>query len=718
MAQKTDVSRRGVLKGAVATGLVLGVSFAAPRGVFSASRTGGRSLEPNAFVRIAPDNRITIISKHIEIGQGVTTGIATIIADELDADWSQIRVELAPANDALYKNSIFGFQATGGQYSMQECFLQMRQAGATARAMLVSAAAHEWKVPENSISVSKGILQSGARKATFGELAALAATLPVPAQVTLKTPDKFIYIGKPGHRVDSRAKCTGTETYTIDVRLPGMLTAVLARQPRFGSVVASFDATKALKINGVAQVVQTPEGVAVIATGMWPAIKGRDALVITWDDTHAEKRSTSELFAAYSTKLDKPGAKARASGDIATGLKQASNVVHAVYEFPYLAHATMEPQNCICRLREGKLEIWSASQGPTYDVKNAAAAAGLSVEDVTYHNYPAGGGFGRRGTADSDVFVEAVHIAMAAKTDVPIRYQFTREDDIRSGWYRPCYVHGMEAAVDKNGAICAWSHRIIGQSIMEHYTIFHAVKNGVDPTSVEGAENMPYEFPNCAIDMHIEEAGPPVQPYRGVGASHNAYAVETMMDELAAAVNADPIAFRLAHLKNKPRFGAVLRMAGEKSGWGTALPAGQARGLALGIYIETPIAHVVELHLDKDGKITLDRVVVVVDCGRVINPDVVRAQMEGGIAFGLSCLMGEVTLDKGAVVQSNFNSYEVARMNMMPKIETYIVPSTDKPIGIGEAVVVSIAPAIANAVAALTGRRIRKLPLSKSGLWI
>ena len=711
-----DLDRRTFLKATGALGLVIGVSLTGAGRALSAGPA--KPFEPNAFVRVAPDNTVTIIIKHHEMGQGITTGLSTLVAEEMDADWSQIRTEFAPASDTLYKNLIFGFHATGGSTSIANSFDQMRMAGATARAMLVGAAARAWGVPETAIAVANGELSAGTRRATFGQMAAAAAELTLPADVRLKAPEQFAYIGKSLPRLDVPAKSNGTEVYTIDVQLPGLLTAVTAHPPRFGATVKSVDASSALAVKGVLKVVEIPEGVAVVATGMWPAIQGRNALRIVWDEAKAETRSSADLVAEYRARLDAPGATALDRGDVAAGLASGKTIVEAVYEFPYLAHAAMEPMNCVAWLHDGKLETWSGHQAPTMDQRNAAAAAGLAPEQVVVHTLPSGGSFGRRSTFTGDHIAEAVHIAKAMGGDAPIRLQRTREDDMRAGYYRPLYVHGMKAAVDDAGNITAWSHRIVGQSIFGSFPPFAAsIKNGVDDSSVEGAANIPYAIANVRVDLHTTEAGVPIHVWRSVGNSHTAYAVETMIDELAAAAGKDPVAFRLALLKDKPRHAGVLRLAAEKAGWDKSLPNGAARGVAVHESFGSYVAQVVELHLADDGAVTVDRVVIAVDCGRVVNPDIVRTQMEGAMGFGLSAaLYSELTLEKGAVTQGNFDDFEVLRFPAMPKVEVHIVDSAAKPTGVGEPAVPPTGPAVANAVAALTGKRIRRLPMARTDL--
>lgn len=709
------LSRRQMLQASAVLGVGLVIGVAMTRAGRTFAQGAASTFAPNAFVRVAPDNIVTIIIKQHEMGQGVTTGLATLVADEMDADWAQIRYEYASANDKLYKNMLLlGFQVTGGSTSIADSFEQMRKAGAMARAMLVAAAAKQWGVAHSAIKVDKGVLRSGKHHATFGEMALAAAEMAPPVDVPLKTPERFTLIGKAAPRLDSPGKSRGTETYTIDVKLPSLLTAVVAHPPRFGAKLKSFDASKALAVPGVKKIVAIPQGVAVIASGMWPALKARDALEISWDESGAEKRSSSELIAECKSLLDKPGAVAFSTGDAKKAIAEGVTVLDAVYEFPYLAHAAMEPMNCVVWLRDGKLDTWSGHQAPTQDQLAAATAAGIAPEQVTVHSLPSGGSFGRR--ALPDYIIEAATIAKVAALGVPIRLQWTREDDMRAGYYRPLYVHSLKAALDDKGNISGWSHRIVGQSIMGSDPNFAAaVVNGVDGTTVEGAAALPYAMPNAFVDMHTTTLSVPVWWWRSVGHSHTTYAVETMIDQLASAAKRDTLEFRLALLSGKPRHANVLKMAAEKADWGKRLPQGMARGIALSDAFNSFIAQVVELHIEEDGSVKLDRVVVVIDCGQVVNPDIVRAQMEGGVGFGLSAaLYSELTLDKGVVGETNFHGYKVLRFNDMPKVEVHIVDSKEKPTGVGEIGVGPIAPAVANAIAALTGQRIRTLPIART----
>jgi isoquinoline 1-oxidoreductase beta subunit len=546
-------------------------------------------------------------------------------------------------------------------------------------------------------------------------LAGKAAGLPVPADVALKDPSRFTLIGTSVPRVDAKSKTDGTAQFALDVRLPGMLTAVVARPPVFGAKVKSVDAAPAKAVKGVVEVVQVPSGVAVVATNFWAAAKGREALNVQWDDAGAETRGTAEIMSEYKALAEKPGMPARSQGDAAKALAGAAKTITAAFEFPYLAHAPMEPLDCVVRLDGNRCEIWAGDQFQTIDQGNAAAAAGLKPDQVQIHTLMAGGSFGRRANTVSDYIVEAVHIAKALDRGTPVKLVWTREDDIRGGRYRPMYYHTLTAGLDTQGRPVAWQHRIVGQSIIGG-TPFEPVmvKDGVDGTSVEGAANLPYDIPNLAVDLHTTKVGVPVLWWRAVGSTHTAYSTEVFIDELAHAAGKDPVEFRRALLTHHPRHKAVLELAAEKAGWGTKLPEGKARGVAVHESFSTFVAQVAEITMQADGSVKVDRVVCAVDCGRAINPDVIRAQMEGGIGFGLGgVLYGEVTLDKGEVQQSNFHDYRVLRIEEMPKVEVHIVPSTEAPTGVGEPGVPPIGPAVANAVFAATGRRVRSLPFTR-----
>jgi len=714
MQQPIQTSRRRFLQGAsvAAAGLVVGFHFS-PNGKAYAAGKAPAAL--NAFVRIAPDGIVTVYAKHVEMGQGSYTGLATILAEELDADWSKVRATGAPADAKLYANLAFGMQGTGGSTAMANSYDQLRQAGATARAMLVQAAAETWNVPAGEISVAKGVVSHAAtgRKAGFGALAERAANLPPPANVTLKDPARFSLIGKQVPRLDARAKANGTAEFTIDVKLPGMLTALLARPPRFGGKVKSLDASAAKAVPGVMGVVQVPGGVAVIAKGFWAANKGREALQVEWDFSNAENRGSEEILTAYRALAQQPGRPARRDGDADAALAKAAKRIEAHYDFPYLAHAPMEPLDCVVQLSPEGCEIWAGDQFQTVDQANTAHVLGIKPEQVKINTLFAGGSFGRRANMQSDFVVEAVQIAKAFGGNAPIRLLWTREDDIRGGYYRPLYHHRLAAALDDKGELVGWQHRIVGQSIMGG-TAMEAVmvKDGIDATSVEGAANLPYAIPNLAVELHTTKAGIPVLWWRSVGSTHTAFATELFLDEVAAATKQDPLALRRKLLAKHPRHLGVLNLAAEKAGWGKPLPKGWGRGIAVHESFNSFVAEVAEISVQPDGSWRVERVVAAVDCGRAINPGIIRAQVEGAIGYGLSAaLYGAITLENGEVQQSNFHDYEALRIDRMPKVEVHIVPSTEKPTGIGEPGLPPIAPAVASALMAVTGQRFHALPL-------
>jgi len=720
-------SRRGFLKsagGAASLALTIGFEWTVTtRRALAAGpmpAVPGTTFAPNAFLRIGADDSVTVIAKHVEMGQGSYTGIATVVAEELDADWALVRVESAPADVKLYANLVFGMQGTGGSSAMANSWNQLRDAGAKARSMLLAAAAKEWQVPVSELTVEKGIVYHAGKKrqATFGALVKTARALPVPDTVTLKDPKDFKLIGHTAPRVDAAAKSDGTAEFTLDFALPGMLVALLQRPPLFGASVKSFDPTAAAAIPGVVKVVEVPAGVAVVAKSFWAAKLGRDALKIEWDETKAEKRSSAAILDEYRRLADQPAVSARADGDAAQAIKNASKKVSASYAFPYLAHAPMEPLDAVVKLTGGSCEIWAGDQFQTLDQANAAHTAGLEPQQVSIHTLYAGGSFGRRANTRSDYIVEAVSIAKAFGADgTPIKLQWTREDDIHGGLYRPMFFHKLEAGLDEKGKLTGWRQVIVGQSIMAGTSFAGMIKDGIDPTSVEGAANLAYAIPNVKVELATTTTGVPILWWRVVGSSHTAFAVESFIDEAAHAAGADPYTFRRDMLAHEPRMLAVLDLAAEKAGWNTPLPPGKGRGIAVAEAFKTLVAQVAEVSVAKDGRIKVDRVVCAVDCGTPINPDIITAQMEGGIGFGLGAVLySEITLKDGRVEQDNFNSYRVLRMNEMPKVEVHIVPSTAPPTGVGEPGVAPVGPAVANAIFAATGKRIHVLPFSKSGL--
>jgi len=709
------LTRREFLKAGAMAGAGLTLAFYLPR-IWAASAPAAIPVpQPNVFLRIGTDNTVTVMSKHLEMGQGIYTGLATLAADELDADWAQVTVEGAPADARRYNNLFWGpAQGTGGSTSVANSWEQMRKAGAAARAMLVAAAADSWKVPATEITVHKGVVShKSGRKASFGQLADKAATMPVPADVKLKDPKRFQYIGKRVPRTDSRAKTNGTAQFTIDKKLPGMLTAVVAHSPLFGAKPKSFDAAKAKAIKGVTDVVQIPTGVAVLATDFWAARQGRDALSVQWDETGAYKASSADILAQYKQLAQKPGTVAHKAGDAEKALAGAAKKLEASYEFPFLAHSPMEPMNCVMQLKNGACEVWNGEQLQTVDQYNVAGVLGLKPEQVRLNMLYAGGSFGRRANPVSDYLVETAHIVKAIGGKSPVKLQWTREDDTRGGFYRPFNFHALRAGLDGDGSIVAWQHRLVGQSIGAGTPLEKMlVKDGIDVTSVEGANNLPYDIPNMLVDLHSPKLGVPVLWWRSVGSTHTAFSTETFIDELAALAGNDPLEFRRALLKKHPRHLGVLNLAAQKAGWGKPLPKGRGRGIAVHESFNSCVAHVAEVSVNSDGTIKVHRMVCAVDCGIAVNPDVVRAQMEGGTGFGLAAaLHSEITLKDGRVVQSNFHDYPPLRMNEMPAVEVHIVPSSEKPTGVGEPGVPTVAPAVANAVAAATGQRLRNLPL-------
>jgi len=731
-AEAPPLSRRFVLQSLAGSGLVLGFAglvgspaLAAAPGAEGAA-TG--PLAPNPFVRVGTDNLVTVVCKHHEMGQGNMTGLASLVAEEIDADWAQMRSEAAPADATRYNNLLFGpMQGTGGSTAIANSYLQYRSAGAAARAMLVAAAADAWKVPASEVKVAKGVLSHASGKhATFGQMAEAASRQQVPGKPALKADKDFTLIGKNGStpRVDSPSKCNGSAVYTIDVKLPGLLTAVIAFPPGFGAKLVSFDATAAKQVKGVTDVVQVPEGVAVVATGTWAALQGRKALKLQWDEATSSQFDSEKTLAQYREQARQPGmrftkpAAAAPTSTPAPAPAPAPTVktVEAVYEFPFLAHATMEPMNCVAWLHDGMLETWGGHQTPSMDQMLAAKAAGLPMEKVRLHSVYSGGSFGRRANGSSDFTVAAVNVAKAIGRPVPVRVQFSREDDTGAGFYRPMMVHAVKVGLDAQGGISAWRHTIVGQSIVAGTPMAAMMKDGIDPTSVEGVADTPYALPMMVGELHTQALA--VQPlwWRSVGNTHTAYVMETLMDELAAATGQNPLAFRLALLKNSPRAAGVLRLVAQKAAWGRPMKPGAAQGIAMHHSFETFVAQVAEVSM-KNGKVKVERVVCAVDCGVAVNPDVIRAQMEGGIGYGLSALYySEVEIKGGRAINRNFDSYRSLRIHEMPKIEVHIVDSKVAPTGVGEPGLPPLAPAVANAVARLGGPRLRRLPFARAGL--
>lgn len=719
MSAPAIVGRREFIRigAAVGGGLLVSLYAPLPGGASEAGAADEKDFPLNAFVRIGTDETVTVIAAHSEMGQGVYTSLPMLLNEELEADWSRIRVESAPV-DKVYNHPVFGMQMTGGSTTSPAEWERYRKMGAMARTMLMQAAAKQWNVDVSSCHAEKGVVIHAAsgRRATYGSLANAAARLTPPADVPLKPAKSFTLIGKPTRRLDTPSKTNGSAQFGLDVSVPGMLTAVVLRPPVFGGKVTKLDATEALKVPGVKAVEQVPSGIAVIAQGFWPAKLGRDKLVVIWDPGANAGLSTEQMLADFRELAKNPGNIARKTGDPAGALKSAAKTITAEYDVPYLAHAMMEPLNCVVDLKADSCEIWTGTQFQTVDRASAAKVAGLPPEKVQIHTTLLGGGFGRRANPASDFVVEAVQVAKVAKA--PVKVVWTREDDLRGGWYRPMWHDRFEAGLDSSGNPVAWTHTIVGQSIMQG-TLFEGmmIKDGVDGTSVEGAADLIYGVPNLQVDLHSPKIGVPVQWWRSVGHSHTGFSVEAFLDEVAHAGGKDPYELRRALLANQPRMLAVLDLAAHQANWGAKLPAGVGRGIAAHFSFDSYVAQVIEASVEKGGVVRVHRVVCAVDCGQTINPDTVIAQMEGGIIFGLTAaLKNEITLKDGKVVQSNFHDYQMLRIYEAPKIEVYIVPSSANPTGVGEPGVPPVAPALVNALFAATGKRIRRLPIRPSDL--
>jgi isoquinoline 1-oxidoreductase beta subunit len=716
---QSGLSRRSFILGAatVGAGLTLGVYLSKSRKGVEIARPDHLAeqmavdWDPQAFVHIGTDNTVTVYCKHTEMGQGIYTGMATIVAEELDASWEQMRVEGAPADARFYSNLFWGEQFTGSSSSLDNSYNQLRQVGAATRQMLINAASNKWGVPVAQISVSDGELRHAIsdRSATFGDLTELASEQSVPESVTLKSPNEYRLIGSHVRRVDIEGKTNGTVRYTQDFTLSGMLTAVVARPPRFGATLTSFDGLDARAVDGVVDVVGIPNGVAIIATHFWAATRARDVLSIEWDESNAFALSSEDIVAEFKAIVGTGGTIARDDGAYDESLANAQQVIEAEFEFPYLAHAPLEPTNCIVQIAEGKCEIWNAAQQQTRDQADAAAILGLKPEQVEVNQLYAGGAFGRR--ASKDYTVEAVQVAKAANRSEPIKLIWTREDDMKAGQYRPLNFHQLRAGLDTAGTLVGWHHRIVGQSILSQEEPAW-VEDGVDSTSVHGANDWLYDVPNVRVETQSPEYPVPVLWYRGTGATHTVFAVETLIDDLAALANRDPFEFRISMLGNQPRMANVLSLAADKANWNSPIGSGIGRGISICEQRGTYLAQIAEVSVQDDGTWSVERVSTVIDCGLVINPDVVRAQMEGGTGFGLSSLLGdEITFKNGYVQQSNFDTYRLLRINQMPDIDVDIVSSSEPPTGVGELAPMTVGAAVGNAIYAASGKRHRRLPI-------
>jgi isoquinoline 1-oxidoreductase beta subunit len=696
--QKLD--RRNFLKSTAvaAGGLVLG--FHVPEALHAEGAAG----KLNAFVQVGTDDTITLYIHKAEMGQGTVTSLSMLLAEELECDWKKIRTEFPGVDPVAYGQ----MQGVFGSMSVRTSWEPLRKAGATAAEMLIQAGAQKWNVPKSQCRAENNSVVniSTNQRLSYGSLAEAASKLPVPQYgVALKDPTQFKLVGKSQKRMDTPDKVSGRTTFGIDVKIPGMLYATLLRCPVFGGKVQSFDATKAKAVPGVKQVVQISNGVAVLAENTWAAIEGRKALVVQWDEGPMASTSSATIRKTFSDLAEKPGAVARKEGDVAAALASAPRRLDAVYEAPYLSHAPMEPLNAVAHVRADSADVWSGMQIQSVARQTAARLAGLPQEKVQIHTVYLGGGFGRRGGAD---FIgEAVEISKAA--GVPVKLQWTRDDDLQHDTYRPASYTKFSAALDDKGMPTVWNVRVVCPS-------FGGLRNGVDRTAVEGIAEIRYTIPNILVDYHPPDVGIPTSYWRSVGYSQNTFFTESFLDEMAVAAKKDPVEFRRQLLAKAPRMLGVLELAAEKSGWGKPLPAGRRRGVAVVDNLGSFNAQVAEISIEK-GKLRVHRVVCAVDCGHVVNPSIVVQQIESGIVYGLSAAMrGEITIDRGRVQQTNFNNYEPLRMDEMPVIETYIVPSTNPPGGIGEASTPAIAPAVTNAIFSATGKRIRRLPIRAEDL--
>jgi len=718
MSNTIQMDRRQFLKSGAMAGGGLIISFMLPVNAKTLKKlnTGTPNLyfAPSAFLRVGVDDSVNIILSHVEMGQGIWTTLSMLIAEELDADWKNITIEHSPAGKS-YIHTAYGLQITGGSSSTWSEFDRYRQAGATARILLIQAAAEKFKVKPEDCRTENGMVICGNQKASYGELATAAAALPAPGKVELRKPEQWKYIGKGIKRLDAPDKVNGSAKYGMDVHFPGLLTAVVAHSPAIGGKVISFDASAAKAVAGVRDVVEIPTGIAVIADHFWAAKKGRDALKIVWDPGPNTGLNSPAQLENYRKLANEKGLPALEKGNVETGLAKASKIMEAEYFLPYLAHAAMEPINCTVKITDNKCEIWTGTQMPMIDQAAAAKILGFTTEQVDIQTPYLGGGFGRRATPTSDFVSEAVYIAKASGK--AIKMVWTREDDMRAAYYRPAFLHRMRIGVNTEGYPIAWQQTIVGQSITAG-TPFES-KDPIDGSSVEGVNDSPYmkSIADAYIGLHSPRIPVHVLWFRSVGHTHTGYVMETMIDDLAHQAGKDPVAYRQHLLQDHERHLAALNLAAEKANWGKPLPKGHFQGVAVHEAFKSFVAQVAEVSVDERGKLKIHKVVCAIDCGLAVNPDGVRAQMESGIIFGITmALYGEITLDKGMVQQGNFHDYRIARMNEAPAIEVHIVPSTGAMGGAGEPCVPPTAPAIANAIFAATGKRLRKLPIANINL--
>jgi isoquinoline 1-oxidoreductase subunit beta len=718
MEQTNSPGRRQFIKTTALAGGGLLLGFHLPAfGKLTGTAPAVTDFIPNAFIRIGTDEIVTVIVNHSEMGQGSYTALPMILADELDADWSKVKYESAPV-DAAYNHPGFGMMATGGSTSTWVEWDRFRKMGATARFMLVAAAAQTWNVDAAACKTEKGFVIHTAtgKKLSYGQLVDKAAGINPPAEVKLKDPKDFNFIGKPVKRLDTPAKSNGTAVFGLDIKMPGLLTALIARPLVFGAKIKSFNADKTKAIPGVKEVVQIDRGIAVVATGFWAAKKGRDMLQIDWDEGALADLNSDTQAKQYQELASQPGVTAKEQGDVVAAKSKAVKTIEATYNLPYLAHAPMEPLNCVADVKTDSCEIWVGTQFQTADLMTAAFVTGLKPEQIKLHTTLLGGGFGRRAVLDSHFVSEAVQVSKAIKA--PVKVMWTREDDIKGGYYRPKALHKMSVGLDAEGKPVYWKHNVVCQSFVIGTPMAPMlIQKGIDGLAVEGVANLPYHVPNMHVAWNMAPGGIPTLWWRSVGSSHSAFAVEGMIDELAKAAGKDPYQYRRMLLEKHPRFLKVLDTVADKAGWTKPLSPGRGRGIAIHESFGSIVAQVAEVSITPAKKLKVHKVVCAIDCGQIVNPDTIKAQMEGGIVYGLSAaLYGEITFEKGKVKQSNFGDYQVLRMSEVPQVEVHILDSNEKMGGVGEPGVPPAAPAVINALFSLTGKRVRSLPLRRDDL--
>jgi len=706
------VGRRNFLKASAAFGGGLILSVALPSVLGSASAQAGASsrFAPNAFIGIDRQGVVTLVMPMVEMGQGTYTSLAMLLAEELEVGLDQVKLEHAPPNDALYANALLHIQTTGLSASIRAFWTPLRQAGAVARTLLIAAAANQWRVDPAICRARHGAVSAGSRSLSYGQLVDEAAALPVPVlgSIALKDPKDFILIGTPAKRLDAPDKVNGRAKFGIDTKQPGMKVAAIAISPVFGGNPKSLDEAAARAVKGVRQVVRIDEAVAVVADHMGAARKGLAAAAIQWDDGPNANLSSADIVRQLEEASKQPGVVARNEGDAEKALAGAAQRLDATYQLPFLAHAAMEPMNCTVHVRKDGCDIWVGTQAPTLTQAVVAQLTGLPNEAVKIHNHLLGGGFGRRLEPDGTVLA----VKIAQQVDGPVKVVWSREEDIQHDMYRPYYYDRLSAGLDAQGKPVAWTHRVSGSSVLARYAppLF---KNGLDPDAVEGAAEPPYAFPNIHVDyVRVEPRGIPTAFWRGVGPTHNVFVVESFMDELAHAAKQDPVAYRKTLIGHNPRALAVLTLAAEKAGWGGPLPSRRGRGVSVQFAFGSYLAQVAEVEVAANGSLKIHRIVCAVDCGMVVNPDTIEAQVQGGTFFGLTAaLYGAITLKNGRVEQGNFDTYRPLRIDEAPVVETHLVKSSEAPGGFGEAPTAVVAPAVTNAIFAATAKRIRTLPI-------